>query len=172
MSHCTLDFAGFQGVCTGVSALQLHCKRVTLLASAWPCAHSPFVSEGGQFPYEVILPPIYTASRCRAWSSLDTAAWSSARAVATLRQVPALMARFVPAPSQSSRFWSASDLIAAASFLQSHSAEMCLTRSASISLAWLPRDNSSPRRVRSVRRVAFDHAPAARRCRSCFCKLF
>ena len=45
----------FQGVRTGVSVLQLRCGRVTLLASARPCARSSFVSEGGQFPYEFIL---------------------------------------------------------------------------------------------------------------------
>ena len=63
------------------------------------------------FHTSVILSPIGTASCYRACFSLDTAPWSAAIDIATLRQDPTLVARFFPAPSLSNKIWSASDLV-------------------------------------------------------------
>ena len=81
---------------------------------------TPFLRfRSGQFRTSLTLSPIYTASCRRACFSPDTASWSVATAMATLRQDPTLVARFLPAPSLSNGIWSASDLTAvgvAASF--------------------------------------------------------
>ena len=91
----------FQVVRTGVSVLQPRCGMVTLSESAWPCARRVLVPEAVDFRTSLALSPVDTASCCRARFSSDTAPWSAAIALATLRQDPTHVARFFPAPSRS-----------------------------------------------------------------------
>ena len=85
----------------GLSVLQPRCGMVTLSESAWPCARRVLVPEAVEFRTSLALSPVDTASCCRARFSSDTAPWSAAIALATLRQDPTHMARFFPAPSRS-----------------------------------------------------------------------